>query len=186
MESKLSSLHIDLPPASALKLKNSSKKEEVVDSWEDEDDLTSPLDGNETPTEGPGPSLRPIKSSDPALKPPPPTPISPQGPGGQYIDWAPAQVLGGGRPRTQSPSATSTQTDADRERERRRPEKTTATASRMIAAGLGVKVPKKTEEQRQYDRAIREQEIRRKNKEKEDRERQKEVDEKLKTEMWDG
>jgi len=186
MESKLAGLHIDLPPASALKLKSSSKKEEVADSWEDEDDLTSPVDGDETPTEGPGPSLRPVKSSDPALKPPPPTPISPQGAGGQYIDWAPAQVLGGGRPRPHSPPTSSSQTESDRERERRRPEKTTATASRLIAAGLGMKVPKKTEEQRQYDRAIREQEIRRKNKEKEDKERQKEADEKLKAEMWDG
>ncbi len=56
----------------------------------------------------------------------------------------------------------------------------------MIAAGLGIKAPKKTEEQKQYDRAVREQEIRRKNKEKEDREREREADEKLKAAVWDS
>ncbi|KAL6251214.1 hypothetical protein RBB50_001422 [Rhinocladiella similis] len=186
MESKLANLHIDLPQTSS-KPTPKSKKEEIVDSWEDDGDLSSPDDGVATPVDGAEPSLRSAAARDPALKPPPPTPISPPlGSGGeQYMNWQPAQVLGGGRPRPYSPASLSTPTGSDREREQRRPEKTTAAASRMIAAGLGMKVPKKTEEQRQYDRAIREQEARRKNREKEDREREREADEKLKAAMWD-
>ncbi|KIW67499.1 hypothetical protein PV04_06743 [Phialophora macrospora] len=180
MESKLSSLHIDLPSSS--KAIPSKKKEKVIDSWEDDD----PDESSDTPTpvDGAAPSMKGVKSSDPTLGPPPPTPISP---GGQYIDWSPAQVLGGGRPsaRPYTPPTPSTpQSDSDRDR--KRPEKTTATASRMIAAGLGVKAQKKTEEQRQYDRAVREQEMRRRNREKEEREREKEADEKIKSAVWDG
>ncbi len=185
----MANLHIDLPSAS--KMKSNAKKEDVIDSWED-DDLTSPVDGLATPTDGSGsgsgsgPPIKSMRSKDPALKPPPPTPISPPGSGEQYMNWSPAQVLGGGRPTPYSPPTPSTPTGSDREREQRRPEKTTATASRMIAAGLGIKAPKKTEEQKQYDRAVREQEIRRKNKEKEDREREREADEKLKAAVWDS
>jgi len=154
----------------------------VADSWED-DDLDDTSD-TQTPTEGPGPSLKPIKSADPALGPPPPTPISP---GGQYVDWSPAQVLGGGRPSTRpySPATISTP-QPDTDRDRRRPEKTTATASRMIAAGLGMKPQKKTDEQKQYDRAVKEQEIKRRNREKEDKEREREAEEKIKAAVWEG
>lgn len=181
----MSNLHIDLPPGP--KSRSSKQKGEVVESWED-DDLSSPADDastNQTPTEGPGPSLKPVKSADPALGPPPPTPISPNG--AQYIDWSPAQVLGGGRPSTRpyTPPTPSTPL-SDSDRDRRRPEKTTATASRMIAAGLGMKVAKKTEEQKQYDRAIRENEMKRRNREKEDKEREREADEKLKAAVWDS
>ncbi|KAJ9613746.1 uncharacterized protein PV06_10050 [Exophiala oligosperma] len=184
MESKLANLHIDLPQTS--KLMSKSKKGEVVDSWEDDDDLSSPDDGAVTPLDGTEPSLKSVAERDPALKPPPPTPISPPpGASEQYMNWQPAQVLGGGRPKPYSPASPSTPTGSDRERDQRRPEKTTAAASRMIAAGLGMKVPKKTEEQRQYDRAIREQEARRKTREKEDREREREADEKLKAAVWD-
>ena len=56
----------------------------------------------------------------------------------------------------------------------------------MIAAGLGVRAPKKTDEQRQYDRAVKEQEIKRKNREKEDRERAQVEDEKARNAVWDA
>lgn len=56
----------------------------------------------------------------------------------------------------------------------------------MIAAGLGVKAPKKTEEQKQYDRAVKEQEIKRKNREREERERQLADEERAKAAVWDG
>ncbi|EXJ77410.1 hypothetical protein A1O3_09636 [Capronia epimyces CBS 606.96] len=182
MESKLASLHIDLPtvPKPKPKRKGLPKKDEVVESWED-DDLSS-LDDTPTPTEGAGSELKPAMSQDPALKPPPPTPISPEN-ADQHIDWAPAQVLGGGRPKPYGAPSPSTPTDIDREQ--RRPETTTATASRLIAAGLGIKPPKKTEEQRQYDRAVREQELRRRNKEKEEKEREREAEEKAKAAVWD-
>jgi hypothetical protein len=56
----------------------------------------------------------------------------------------------------------------------------------MIAAGLGVRAPKKTDEQRQYDRAVKEQEIKRKNREKEDQERERVEDEKARNAVWDS
>jgi hypothetical protein len=179
IESKLSALHIDLPPST---ITPTTKTGEPVNSWEDEDlddgSVTQP------PVEGDAPSLKSGKPTDPALGPPPPTPISP---GGQYVDWSPAQVLGGGRPsaRPYSPASPST-VQSDLDRDRRRPEKSTAAASRMIAAGLGVKPQKKTEEQKQYDRAVREQEMKRRNREKEEREREREADEKIKAAVWDG
>ncbi|KIX95379.1 uncharacterized protein Z520_08896 [Fonsecaea multimorphosa CBS 102226] len=185
IQSKLPDLRINLPPNP--QSTPSMKKEEVIESWEDDDPSSPTEDDRNThsPTEGMGGlSLKLSDSADPALRPPPPTPIVP-GNGGQ-IDWSSAQVLGGGRPSTRpyTPSGASTpQTDSDRER--RRPEKTTTTASRMIAAGLGMKAPKKTEEQRQYDRAVREQEMKRRNKEKEDREREREADEKAKAAVWE-
>lgn len=178
MESKRSGLHVDLPAGP--KSQVVAKKDEVVESWED-DDLSS-LEDTQTPTDGSGSELKPVLSKDPALKPPPPTPISPEN-SDQRIDWAPAQVLGGGRPRPYSPLAPSTPTDSDREQ--RRPETTTATASRLIAAGLGIKPPKKTEEQRQYDRAVREKELRRKTREKEEKEREREAEERARAAVWE-
>ena len=177
----MSGLRIDLPPNP--KLIHTAKNEGVVDSWQDDNSDDSSND--QTPVEGPGPSLKPVKSSDPALGPPPPTPISAGG--GEYVDWSPAQVLGGGRPSTRPyspPTTSSPHTDSDRDR--RRPEKTTATASRMIAAGLGVKPQRKTEEQKQYDRAVKEQEIKRRNRDREDKEREREDEEKVKAAVWDG
>jgi hypothetical protein len=176
IESKLSKLNIDLPKPSMSR--PAARRDTVADSWEDDDfdDDSS----TQTPTDGTGQTLNPVKSEDPALNPPPPTPIS-AGAGGQYVDWSPAQVLGGGRPTTRP---FSPQSDSDQDR--RRPEKTTAAAGRMIAAGLGVKAPKKTEEQRQYDRSVREQEMKRRNKEKQDRERERQDDEKAKAAIWDS
>ena len=66
-----------------------------------------------------------------------------------------------------------------------RPEKTDAVAKRMIAGALGVKAPKKTEEQKAYDRAIRENEIKRRNQEREAAARAKEEAERAKAAVWD-
>lgn len=183
----MSALHIDMPPRPD-NVAAKKKKQAVADSWEDEDDDTnSPLDQSsnaQTPTEASDSSFNPKRRTDPALAPPPPTPISPEHNGGHAIDWSTARVLGGGRPTPYSPSDPSTPSDSDRER--RRPEKSTATASRLIAAGLGMKVPKKTEEAKQYERAVRDQEIKRKGKEKEALQREREADEKLKAAVWDS
>ena len=66
-----------------------------------------------------------------------------------------------------------------------RPEKTTASAARMIAGALGMRTPKRTEEQRQYDKAMREKEIKRKEREKEERKREEAERERAKAAMWD-
>ncbi|ETN36455.1 uncharacterized protein HMPREF1541_08733 [Cyphellophora europaea CBS 101466] len=171
MAGRTENLHIDMPGVRA----KAAKSKVVADSWEDED---ADLDAM-TPTDPLSPSLQPVQSNA-GPSPPPPTPIFPSS--GQSYDWAAAGVLGGGRPQPRSLSGQ----DTPRSESERRPEKTTAAASRMIAAGLGVKAPKKTEEQRQYDRATREQEIKRKNREKEERERERREDERAKAAVWDA
>jgi hypothetical protein len=55
----------------------------------------------------------------------------------------------------------------------------------MIAGALGVKAPKKTEEQKAYDRAIKENEIKRRNQEREAAARAKEEAERAKAAVWD-
>jgi len=66
-----------------------------------------------------------------------------------------------------------------------RPEKTTASAARMIAGALGVKAPKRTEEQRQYDKAVREKEMKRKEREKEEKKQEEAQRERAKAAIWD-
>ena len=139
------------------------KKQPVAESWDDEE-LES---GEETD--------RPLslQQSAPYPNAPPPTPISPSTsfprdtfitPFGYGIDGA---------------------SDARGERVGSRPEKTDAVAKRMIAGALGVKAPKKTEEQKAYDRAIKEKEIKRRNQEKEAAIRAKAEAERARAAVWD-
>ncbi len=58
-------------------------------------------------------------------------------------------------------------------------------AKRLIAGALGIKAPKKTEEQRQYDRAVREKEMRRRNEEKERVNKGEEEKERAKAAVWE-
>jgi hypothetical protein len=67
----------------------------------------------------------------------------------------------------------------------RRPEKTDAVARRMIAAGLGLKAPKQTEEQKAYQRSIREQEKKKREQEKADEARRQEEVVKAKAAIWE-
>lgn len=176
----MENLHID--PSKVPQNKKTSKtahQVEVVDSWEDEDVES----GAETPVEAPGPSLKQVASNDLPPGPPPPTPISPPQ-SNLYDDWSSSSLLGS-RPAYLRGSEPGTP-KSDSDSERKRPEKTTAAAGRMIAASLGMKAPKKTEEQRQYDRAMREQEMKRRNREKEGRERERIAEEKVKAAVWDS
>lgn len=65
--------------------------------------------------------------------------------------------------------------------EQRRPEKTSAAAGRMIAGALGVKPPKKSEEEKRYEKVVREKEMARR------KERAKEVEEgeRTKRSVWE-
>lgn len=168
VEAKLSRLSIDLKNTQSPKSSGTSLNthpDKTPDSWED--DLT-----DDAPVEAPGPSLKPVVSNeDPA--PPPPTPVSPQEHDLTTRKWDSRTFPEGGKP---SPRFVP----ADK-----RPEKTTSTANRMIAGALGIKAPKKTDEQRQYDRATKEAEIKRKNREKEQKERERLEDEQAKAAVWD-
>lgn len=170
---------------------NKSKKKEVVDSWEDEDissdsdpgvdaedgaaDGSHPshtaadLDGTKAPP--PTPISAEYKVSTGGTQAPPPTPINPSH---QSIAFKGSQ-----------PSSISAALAASSVEEQKRPEKTDAVARRMIASALGVKVPRQTEEQKAYDKAMREKERKRREEEREsERKRLKEV-EKAKRAVWE-
>ncbi|KAJ5291287.1 hypothetical protein N7478_000538 [Penicillium angulare] len=146
-------------------------KQPVADSWEDEADLSDDDDDDAAAAAVEGlasPSLlSPTLSAEGPLDPPP-TPISPQT----------SQTWGGGR--AASPAAAA----AGGPGPGKRPEKQTAVAGRLIAGALGIRAPKRTEEQRAYDRAVKEQEIKRRNREREEAAKAKEDDEKLKASVW--
>lgn len=65
-----------------------------------------------------------------------------------------------------------------------RPEKTDAVAKRLVAGALGVKTPKRSEEQKAYDRAMKEREMRRRNGEKEAKMRVEEESARAKAAIW--
>jgi len=139
-----------------------SKKKPVADSWEDEDVSSGAEDGDSRPsTSGPG-----AKEGTSA---PPPTPVSPN----YNIPQSFASV----------DSALSRNSDADLAT--KRPEKTDAVARRMISAALGLKAPKPTEEQKAYDKAIREQERKRREEERAADKKKHEELEKAKLAVWE-
>lgn len=173
LESSLTKLTLHPTPSKASSAFKKSQSQPVAESWEDEE-LEDSLSGDETDR-----PLSPQQSADyPSA--PPPTPISPTSsrdretfisPYGFGIDGAgDAMVDGRGDGRLDRGA---------------RPEKTDAVAKRMIAGALGIRAPKKTEEQRQYDRAVKEKEIKRRNKEKEDAARREEEAERAKAAVWE-
>ncbi|KJZ77927.1 hypothetical protein HIM_02564 [Hirsutella minnesotensis 3608] len=162
----LSSLQLDDSPSKPAKKPaaktappKKKQKEKVVDSWEDEDVSSAEDEAKPHSSRGSSPT--------------PPTPPRPKSP-----ELGPMQSWGLG------PDAPSSRPAPDGG-PARRPEKTDAVARRMIAAGLGLKAPKQTEEQRAYQRSIREQEKRRRDEER--AAEQKRVDEanRAKAAMWD-
>ncbi|KAJ5789957.1 uncharacterized protein N7518_006968 [Penicillium psychrosexuale] len=136
----------------------------VADSWEDEADLSaSESEEAESRDEYASQLLSPSISAEGPLGPPP-TPISPQ----TSNPWT---------ARAASPASAKGPPT-------RRPEKQTAVAERLIAGALGIRAPKRTEQQRAYDRSIKEQEIRRRNREREEKAKAKEEEEKMKASIW--
>ncbi|CEO58838.1 hypothetical protein PEBR_37923 [Penicillium brasilianum] len=136
----------------------------VADSWEDEANLSSDDEPSSTSNQASPSVLSPTISTEGPLDPPP-TPISPQ----TSYSWA---------------GAGSASPVAGQNNPSRRPEKQTAVAGRLIAGALGVRAPKRTEEQRAYDRSVKEQEIRRRNREREELAKAKEEEERAKASVW--
>ncbi|OLN95619.1 hypothetical protein CCHL11_04919 [Colletotrichum chlorophyti] len=144
-------------------VKPKPKKPAVVDSWEDED-----LDDDE-----PAEEEDKTETQDDGSKAPPPTPISPtyNTPNQSFTPYG-----------NSTDSSSSAPGSAG---SHRRPEKTDAVARRMIASALGVKVPRLTEEQRAYDKAVREKERKRREEEKAAEKKRHEDVEKAKAAIWD-
>ncbi|KAI0458733.1 hypothetical protein F5B21DRAFT_404530 [Xylaria acuta] len=162
---------------SSSKPKPKPKKKAVAESWEDEESSAS-----EAEAEPPTPSTQPDGSSQGGVAAPPPTPISPSygrhGPNGNTSNNAPWLASSG-------TDGDHGYRDAQSDGAARRPEKTDAVARRMIASALGVRAPKATEEQRAYDRAVREKERKKREEEREAERRRQEEAEKAKAAMWD-
>jgi hypothetical protein len=166
LESSLTKLSINPQPSkSSPAFRKKQHTHALADSWEDADD-----DDDAASTSGSDTDRGPLTPSTSASYPsaPPPTPISAPSHHDSFIS-----PYGYGEP-------------AKREREREvRPEKTDAVAKRMIAGALGVRAPKKTEEQRDYERAVKEKEIRKRREEKEALARKEEEREKAKAAVWE-
>jgi hypothetical protein len=162
-----SSLHkLSLNPQPSKSVSSFKKKQAIAESWEDEE---LELSGEETDR-----PLSPQQSADyPSA--PPPTPISPST---SFARETFVNPYGYG-----TDGASDVRGSAGRSV---RPDKTDAAAKRMIAGALGIKAPKKTEEQRAYDRALKEKEMKRRNQEKEAAAKAKEEAERAKAAVWDA
>lgn len=144
--------------------KSKPKKKEVADSWEDEDISSD----SETETD--------VKS-DPDGHPagtaaPPPTPISPTY--NKSSQPSASSTSGGYHTTSDSPLSPTA-----------RPEKTDAVARRMIAGALGLRAPRQTEEQKAYDKAIREKERKRREEEKAAEAKKQEEAAKARAAIWE-
>jgi hypothetical protein len=163
MANNISKLKIDPAKASRGGQKSAAAKNKVADSWDDED-VSSGADDEEDSrpsTAGQGP-----KEGTTA---PPPTPISPN----YHV------------PQSFSSIGTTLSPDDPVSSPGKRPEKTDAVARRMIAGSLGLRLPKQTEEQKAYDKAMREKERKKRDEERAAAKKQDEEREKARQAMWE-
>lgn len=170
----ISTLKLDTSPTSTTKSALKPKNKKIADSW-DEDSDTETESSTPNTTSAPLSTITSETATPPG--PPPPTPASPTGPF-EYPDIA----GGAGFPvgevaRERAGSGTASPA--------RRPEKTTAVAGRLIAGALGVRAPRRTEEEREYDRVMREKERKRRDEERERVKREEAERERRKKAIWD-
>lgn len=145
----------------SISTKSNKKKEPVAESWEDQD-ISSDSESEDEKEDESG--VKTPTATIPSA--PPPTPMSATyGPGS---DWD-NRVANSASPPPRE----------------KRPEKTDAVARRLIAAGLGLKAPKQTEEQKAYQKSVREQEKKRIDDEKETAKKKQVQTDKAKAAMWD-
>ncbi|SPQ23693.1 600d113f-10b5-4d60-9617-c91adf233f4d [Thermothielavioides terrestris] len=142
------------------------KSSPVADSWEDEADDDSDAVASDA-------EATPVASTSTAgIAAPPPTPLA-------GLRQHPPFDGSGAAP----PPPAGRQSAA--EGPTRRPEKTDAVAQRMIASALGMRAPKRTEEQKAYDRAVREKERKKREEEKEKERKREEEIAKARQAIWD-
>ncbi|KAL8692437.1 MAG: hypothetical protein Q9218_002537 [Villophora microphyllina] len=163
VEASLKSLNI------SKKTPRQQKVGRVADSWDDEKEAVSSSASSDSETATPA-----NESSVPGA--PPPTPISPS---------ARSDGAWGDVPSIHSQSAGQSHGFSPTQSPASRPEKTTATAGRMIAGALGIKAPKKSEEERAYERAMREKESKRLSREREERKAEEEKRSQARRQIWE-
>ncbi|OJD34775.1 uncharacterized protein BKCO1_21000149 [Diplodia corticola] len=174
------------PAPGATKPSKKPANKVVAESWED---AASDSEGSGTETELDGSATSPVSvlnkhaAAEGPLAPPP-TPASPQFDGG-HASTIDARFAAAQQRQQQQRAAAATMPTPSSDGPARRPEKTTSAASRMIAAGLGMRAPKRTDEEREYDRVMREKERKRREKEREEAANAKNREEEAKKAIWD-
>jgi hypothetical protein len=153
-------------PGAAKKL----KPKVVADSWEDDVEEGSDTEEETKATQPDAAPAAAAAAQKPVPSAPPPTPISPIGMQALGIpDWGDdAASSSGGQSRDPN----------------KRPEKTDVVARRLIAGALGIKAPRLTDEQREYNRVIREQEQKRRERARAEEQKQKVESDKAKAAIW--
>ncbi|KAF7950925.1 uncharacterized protein EAE97_002477 [Botrytis byssoidea] len=192
LSNTLSNLTINPSTTPSKPFSRAKKSISLADSWEDEASSGSDTETETDTTQPPSTenTLRPTSSSFPSA--PPPTPISPPPPSEHFPP--PPSSSSSKKPINSSaqefenpygyPGPSSSSPNSARGPERRQ-EKTDAVARRLIAGALGVRAPKKTEEQREYERVQKEKEMKRRKEEKEEEEKRRQEAEKIKKGVWD-
>ncbi|TGO70282.1 hypothetical protein BOTNAR_0002g00660 [Botryotinia narcissicola] len=192
LSNTLSNLTINPSSTSSKPFSRAKKSISLADSWEDEASSGSDTETETDTTQPPSTenTLSPTSSSFPSA--PPPTPISPPPPSEHFPP--PPSSSSSKKPINSSaqefenpygyPGPSSSSPNSARGPERRQ-EKTDAVARRLIAGALGVRAPKKTEEQREYERVQKEKEMKRRKEEREEEEKRRQEAEKIKKGVWD-
>lgn len=154
--------------------KHSKPTTKVADSWEEEEASSEP---------------DPLKSTHTTVKQTSETAPVPKSsyvpPHLKYRSAAPSPPSRSITPPSRSSTPSSGTTPSSTASSERRPEKTNAVAHRLIAGALGVKIPRRTEEQRAYDKAMREQERRKRDQEREAKKKAEEDAARAKAAIWD-
>ncbi len=171
------------PRAKAAKKKDSP----IADSWEDEADDSDGSDAESTPVAGTTTASNQLQTGTSA---PPPTPMTPVAAASKR-PFSPSALAtpgftippfdGPGSSSSGYPAAPSGAAGGPS----KRPEKTDAVARRMIASALGMRVPRATEEQKAYDKAVREKERKRREEERERERVREEEAAKARQAIWD-
>jgi len=161
LESSLQKLSVE--PKASKHSRTLKKKQVVTESWDDEE-LES---GEETD--------RPLSTQQSVDYPAPPPPTPTSAPSSFLNPQIFTNPYGYEMDGTSSPKS---------ERLDARPEKTDTAAKRMIAAALGVRVPPKTQDQKEYDNATKEKELRKRKQEKEAFTKAKDEAEKARLAVW--
>ena len=153
--------------------KHNPTEDSIVDNWEDEE-ASSSSDTLSQPS-------TPVDNHPPG--PPPPTPISPTSSHGRHRSTD-RSAFNQSQTRPAPFIATSASPTRASGLPEKRPEKSSAAAGRMIAGALGVKVPKKTEEGRRYEKAVRENERMRREKVREEEKRVEREKQEARESIW--
>jgi len=176
--------HLELSSKAPQKPAQKPKSAPVAESWDEEISSGSDAETESTQLSSVSPeskssrtkdyeslALLSTKASVDLPNPPPPTPASPV-----PFEFPNSVPYGGGaRDSTSSGSASPA----------RRPEKTTAVAGRLIAGALGVRAARRTEEEREFDRVMREKVRKRRDEERKREKEEKEAAEERKRSVWE-